>query len=439
MDAQLPGPYLYTFIAMTGLVALLVGVLTFALWRFGAAARESRRPAREGHSEQAFVTGALQDAVTRLRAQERALQQRAEASERLSDTIVRGITSGLLLVDAATSAVRIVNPAGRRLLRLGAEDDSQPPLRTLLAGAAPLALVIEECLRHQSVIVRRLVTVRLEEGEAGHAVERHLGVTVSPLHNPDGSLQAAICLFTDLTTVLALEEQVKLKDSLARLGELTAGLAHEFRNGLSTIHGYARLLDPERLESPHDGYVRALREETEALGQVVTNFLNFAKPTKLALATVDLDHLVSKVTDDFHREAEVRGGSVRKRGRFAQVEGDEVLLRQALSNLCRNALEACEGAGLTPQVVVEGEAEGDGGMAVVRVRDNGPGLSAGVSEQVFKPFFTTKATGTGLGLALAQKIAVTHNGLVAASNRPEGGAAFELRLPARAWSPASVN
>ncbi len=106
----------------------------------------------------------------------------------------------------------------------------------------------------------------------------HVGVTVSPLVNDDGTSGGVICLFTDLTAVVDLEEQLRLKDTLARLGELTAGLAHEFRNGLATIHGYARLLNPSTLPQPDARYVEGLRAETEALGQVVTNFLNFARP-----------------------------------------------------------------------------------------------------------------------------------------------------------------
>ncbi len=429
MDAQLPGPYLYTFIAMTGLVAVLVGILLVALWRFSAAAREARRATREDRqSEQTFVTGAVQDALTRLRTQERALQARAEASERLSDTIVAGITSGLVLVDVE-ARVRIVNPAARRLLALGPTEGS-PLLRILLARAQPLVEVVEEGLRTQSAIVRRVVTVPVPAEASGRTLsDRHFGVTVSPLHNADGSLRGVICLFTDLTKVVALEEQVRLKESLARLGELTAGLAHELRNSLATVHGYARLLDPETLGPPHDGYVRAMREETEALGEIVTNFLNFAKPARLVLANVELQHLVSKVVDEMRHDAAALGGTLVQSGRFGAVEGDELLLRQAISNLCRNALEACAASGITPDIVVEGEAELENGHAVVRVRDNGPGFRPHPADRLFQPFFTTKASGTGLGLALVQKIAVTHNGQASAVNQAEGGASFELRLP----------
>ena len=97
--------------------------------------------------------------------------------------------------------------------------------------------VIDECLKRGEPIVRRAVTL----ADVGRGV--HLGVTVSPLFGAEGQLDGAICLFTDLTAVKDLEDQLLLKDSLATVGELTAGIAHEFRNGLATIHGYSKLFD----------------------------------------------------------------------------------------------------------------------------------------------------------------------------------------------------
>ncbi len=117
------------------------------------------------------------------------------------------------------------------------------------------------------------------------------------------------------------------------------------------------------------------------------------------------------------------------RGEFGSVEGDEVLLRQAFSNLCRNALEACAPSGAPPQIVLEGARDHRHGSLRIAVIDNGPGIDAALSEALFRPFFTTKAHGTGLGLALVQKIIVTHNGRVAVDNAHGGGARFVVTLP----------
>jgi two-component system sensor histidine kinase HydH len=229
--------------------------------------------------------------------------------------------------------------------------------------------------------------------------------------------------------VMELEEQLRLKDSLARLGEMTAGIAHEFRNGLATIHGYSRLLDLDKLEPTYRPYVQGIRDETEALGQVVTNFLSFARPTELALAPVDMSTLVDRAADEVRADVRARGGEVIVRGRFASVDGDEVLLRQALSNLCRNAVEACEQASVTPKIVIEGQRDATHGTLRISVSDNGPGVPDTVAPRIFRPFFTTKAQGTGLGLALVQKIIVTHNGRVSVAQEDGGGARFVVTLP----------
>ena len=175
----------------------------------------------------------------------------------------------------------------------------------------------------------------------------------SPRLAPDGA-GGIICLFSDLTAVVQLEEQLRLKETLARLGELTAGIAHEFRNGLATIHGYGKLLDPAALPPQFQPYVEGIRQETEALGEVVTNFLNFARPTQLSLATHDLRSIVERAADDLRSEARQLDGDIIVSGEFGQVDADDVLLRQAFSNLLRNAVEACQGGSVTPYIRVEG-------------------------------------------------------------------------------------
>ncbi|HSC29999.1 MAG TPA: ATP-binding protein [Vicinamibacterales bacterium] len=414
----------YIFLGLTAIVAALAAVLAFAVMKFFAAARAAARAARAEGAETAFMAAALEEAVQRLRAEEQATKARAEASERLSSEIIASMTAGLLVV-GADGAVRTLNPAARSLLGLpGAEQHAH--FRDVLQGAAALAAVVEECLDTGRAIVRRTVQMTGRDGTASH-----LGVTVSPIGDGTGALHGAICLFTDLSNVMELEEQLRLKDSLARLGELTAGIAHEFRNGLATIHGYARLLDLERLPDDFRPYVTGIRQETEALGQVVTNFLNFARPTELSLTPVDVRAVVTRAAEEIRGEARSRGGDVRVEGDFGLVEGDEVLLRQAFSNLCRNALEACVEAHVPPMVIVEGAVDRAQKLLRVTVLDNGPGINEASASRLFRPFFTTRSRGTGLGLALVQKIVVTHNGRVAAANNQGGGARLAVTLPLR--------
>lgn len=411
----------YALIGLTAIIGTLSAMLAFAVLRFVAAARDTRRQSTAHAGQNEFLAAALQDAVARLKSQERATAARADASERLSGEIISSLTAGLLVV-GLHGEVRIINPAGRRLLAVP-DEDLPNDYRTLIAEPA-LYHVIDECLASGIAIVRR--TIHLPQERRG--VSR-FGVTVSPVFDGAGQLHGAVCLFTDLTAVQQLEEQLRLKESLATVGELTAGIAHEFRNGLATIHGYGKLLDLNALPEAYRPYVEGIRAETESLGQIVTNFLNFARPAQLVLGDVDIRTICDRAADELRAEARGLGGDIAVRGRFGRLQGDEVLLRQAFSNLLRNAIEACAAESIAPVVVIESEVDTTRGTSRITVDDNGPGIHPSARERVFQPFFTSKGSGTGLGLALVQKIIVFHNGRVTVGESPQGGASLQISLP----------
>lgn len=410
----------YLLLGFTALVGFLAGLLGFAVLRVLSGSRDSARRMREATADTTILSAALEEAVGKLRQQERSTLARAEASERLNAQIVEGLTSGLL-VAGADGKVRMLNPAGHRILGI-AERPMPAEIGDLLAPVPALGALVRDAATGRRSISRRHVATGDTSGGPSH-----LGVTLSPWSGGPGE-GGVICLFTDLSRVVALEEQLRLKDALARLGELTAGLAHEFRNGLATIHGYARLLDPAALPAPHGAYAEGIRTETQALGDVVTKFLEFARPERVTLQPLALELVVRRAAQDVDAD----GSFVQVAGAFGQVEGDDVLLRQAFSNLIRNAVEACQRAGRTPAVEVRGAVHATDGVVEVTVADNGPGLPDGDSDRLFQPFYTTRSDGTGLGLALVLKFVVTHNGQVRAANRPGGGAVFTVLLPLRA-------
>jgi len=401
-------------IAMLGILLVIAIVFVVVMVRAIRVASGRSNARRESGGETAMLSMALQDALTKLKHQERAMAARAEASERLADQIVEGLTSGLVVVDR-TGTVQAVNPAAQRILEIDGLRAGRP-FREALNPATALSDLIAEALQVGSPIVRRTITL-------GGVKPRHLGVTVSPIAATDGGLQAAVCLFTDITAVVELEEQLRLKEALARLGELTAGLAHEFRNGLATIHGYGRLLDPATLPDQARTCVEGIRAETTSLGEVVTNFLRFARPEQMTMAPVELRSVLMSAIKDVPGASE----AVQLEGNFATVNGDEVLLRRAFSNLVRNSLEACEETGMPARIFVRSDITDDDTQLLFE--DNGPGFKPEYFSKMFQPFATTKANGTGLGLAIVQKVIVSHNGLITAANRPEGGAQFRLRFP----------
>jgi len=426
----------YAFLGLTAIIAGLAAVLVFAVLRFAAGARDARRSLTERESP--LLAAALQEAVAKLKAQEKAMTARAAASEQLSGDIVESLTAGLLVVDRS-GRVEIFNGAGRAMVAVKG-DPIGSDYHTVLAAFPPLVQLIEEGQATARPILRRSVQV---EGNG----PIHLGVTVSPLgkllpyldeedevatietvERGTDEAPGVICLFSDLTAVVELEEQLRLKETLARLGELTAGLAHEFRNGLATIHGYSRLIEVDAMPPKYQPYVEGIRQEAEALGKVVTNFLSFARPENIALSRVDLGVIARRAADDLRNELPA-GTSLNVNGTFTEVLGDEVLLRQVFGNLVRNAADACEGAGVTPDIRIHGWADAPHHSCRVSVEDNGPGIPQAARERIFQPFFTTRSQGTGLGLAIVQKIVVLHNGRVTVADARGGGASIQISIP----------
>jgi signal transduction histidine kinase len=144
---------------------------------------------------------------------------------------------------------------------------------------------------------------------------------------------------------------------------------------------------------------------------------------------VDVRSIVERAADDFRGEVEGRQGRISVRGEFLPIQGDEVLLRQAFSNLCRNAVEACLEAKITPIITIEAAPDHSQRVQRLSFIDNGPGVDPDLAGRVFQPFVTTRARGTGLGLALVQKIVVIHNGRVTMQPEPGGGSRFIVTLP----------
>jgi signal transduction histidine kinase len=244
-------------------------------------------------------------------------------------------------------------------------------------------------------------------------------------------VSGALCLKSDLTELTALQKQIRWKENLAALGEMSAGIAHEFKNALATISGYAQMIHSEaNLDEIHDSADRIL-DQTRALTHVVTEFLRFAKPLEICYETVSMQTLLERVAEDVRDT--FPGCTVECEGEFLDLPGDEALLRQAFLNLARNAAEAMRNAGNGTKVAISGTMEELGGRKWQRIAiaDNGPGIPDTDLPKIFLPFYTTKSDGTGLGLAIVQKVALQHGGTIEARNRPEGGAEFLLWLPLR--------
>ncbi|HEV7683687.1 MAG TPA: ATP-binding protein [Pyrinomonadaceae bacterium] len=438
------GPLLLTtFVAI--LLGTLVCILFFLRWVFrpyrqlvGEAEKatvESKAPKSRDEGE--FVLETFQSVVAQLQEQRKALEQlskqaskRADSAERFSERIVASVPSALIAFDGAGQSM-VINSPGRALLGTEGEGLGQP-VKVLLRHIPQLAEMVEDCLQ-SGMLYRR------EEIETDETMPRRLGATVAPIElTSDRGPRGALCLLTDITEVTQLREQVALKKNLESLGEMSAGLAHEFKNAIATLHGYVQLLQSSNLDDEASGTAASLLKEVRNLSDMVTSFLNFARPQPLELDEVNLDELISDCAAELaplfqqlQVELLLNGGQEAARAAIV-IRADERMLRQALLNLIRNAAEAIPAVRTDRRVEISQSAsrgESGKGWAVVEIRDTGEGIPTADLQRIFIPFFTTKATGHGVGLALAHRVITQHGGTLTAANGKDGGAVFSLRLP----------
>ncbi|HWX38194.1 MAG TPA: ATP-binding protein [Candidatus Sulfotelmatobacter sp.] len=433
--------------------ALLVGILVAALVAVMVARRylksganSADRSAGESPSSDnpaAFMTASMHAVIKKLKEQEKELEalhraerERAQQSERMSEAVTRNMPAGLLLVNSA-GLITSANPAAEAAL--GVKSLGYRRYSEVLGEGSRLTDLVAECMKHGRTFRRE----EIEYLTPAHEL-RHLGVTISPIQNNANEITGAICLLSDLSELAALQKQIQMKENLAALGELSAGIAHEFKNALATISGYAQMIRSEARPGTdlHDHGELILRQ-TRSLTHVVTEFLKFARPLDLANEQVALRPLIERLTEEIGES--IPGVQFSITGEFGEVSGDDALLRQAILNLARNAAEAATEHSDSGCVTIQGEmdAPGQAHGQRISISDNGPGIPSEALTKIFVPFFTTKANGTGLGLAVVQKIIVQHGGTIEARNQPLGGAEFIVwlpfvREPARAIDSAAV-
>jgi signal transduction histidine kinase len=223
---------------------------------------------------------------------------------------------------------------------------------------------------------------------------------------------------------LRLQERLEASAPMARAGELTAGMAHEVRNGLGTILGYARLIERGAAAAEAQAAATTIREECEALETVVRRFVDFVKDETLRIEGFDLRRLLSRVAA---RESRAPGAVVvLEPGPDVRLDGDEEMLERAFENLVRNGREATGPAG---HVSISAQATPT--HARVTVADDGPGLSP-EARGLLRPFLTTKPGGLGLGLPIVYKIVGLHRGEILMGDRASRGLAVTVVLPLEA-------
>jgi two-component system nitrogen regulation sensor histidine kinase GlnL len=383
--------------------------------------------------EAQFVLETFQSIVAQLQAQQRELEKlsaqasaRAASAEKFSERIVASVPSGLVAFDARCHATLLNAPARMLLETDGAPEGTH--VRELLRTAPGLAELVERCVRTGELYRREEILTTAPDGRT-----RRLGATIAPIDPAPGEgASGALCLLTDITEVIELREQVALKNNLESLGEMAAGLSHEFKNALATLHGYAQLLQTLSHDERGQTAAAALLQEVRSLTGMVTAFLNFARPQPLELTEVSLSEIIADCTAELRPLFTALRVRLDCSGDFPNILADERMLRQALLNILRNAAESISEESTARRVTARGAIEREPDhrrLVAIEIEDTGRGIAPANLQRIFIPFFTTKSKGHGVGLALAHRVITEHNGTLVAKNAKDGGAVFTVRLP----------
>ncbi|MGB8334066.1 MAG: ATP-binding protein, partial [Desulfobacterales bacterium] len=236
-----------------------------------------------------------------------------------------------------------------------------------------------------------------------------LALSVSPIPDEKKQCAGAVIILRDLTEIKRLQEKVQRSERLAAIGELAAGVAHEVRNPLSSIRGFAQFLGHVLEDKPDEReYAEIMVKEVDRINNVVTNLLSFARPVKPDLVPTDLpkllDHTVRLVEEDARlRKVNIRLSTSNGLKKI-YVDGNQIT--QVMLNLILNALQAVDAGG---NIKVEARMD-DSDLLKLSVEDDGPGIPPGNANKIFDPFYTTREKGTGLGLAIVHMIVENHGG-----------------------------
>lgn len=344
--------------------------------------------------------------------------------------MLASIEDGVIVLDRA-GCVTDLNPAAEQLTGTSAPHSAGADVGTLFRASTWVAEMARETLAGGIAHRRGEGTLSAR----GHEVP--VSAACAPIVDGEGRARGAVLVLHDLTLQHTLDVTTRRADRLAALGTVASGLAHEIRNPLGGIKGAAQLLrgavdDPELKRC-----TEIIIHEVDRLDGLVEQMRELATPPRLRLEAVNIHRVLNDVLA-LQRQSPA-WGAVAVRTAFdpslPAVHGDPAQLTQVFLNLVKNALEALGGAG-TLGLSTRLEAafhirrgSGRGRFLSVLVEDSGPGIPAEHQAQLFSPFFSTKAQGTGLGLALCHRIVTEHGGTIAHEPRPTGGAGFRVTLP----------
>jgi two-component system sensor histidine kinase PilS (NtrC family) len=374
-----------------------------------------------------LLSGVLAD---QLRHADESLREKEQGLTRLQvfhENIVRSISSGVFTTDEA-DRITSFNPAAHEVTGYAFSEVQGRSWREVFNW--------HPCESSEVKELTSLAPARFEvECQRADGTRLVLGMTLSPLHE-QGTQRGLVGVFKDLTQIRYLEEEMRRREWLANLGEMSAGMAHEIRNPLGALAGAMQMLrqDVGSDETSQHLMDIAIRE-AKRLDNIITEFLQYARPPALNLSEHDLNKVLADTLDLIHHEARSRKAitilpRVAPGKLTAQVDQDQ--LKQVFWNLATNAFDAMSGGGTLTIATGRRRVEVGGrrtDVIEIAFQDKGEGIPKQNFDKIFLPFFTTKKEGSGLGLAQVHRIVDLHGGWIKVESEVGSGARFVVCLP----------
>ena len=375
----------------------------------------------------AFLSGSLAERARRGEAQlEQATEEIADL-QAFNQYVFDNLVSGLATADANNRLLTFNRSA---MLITGREGPL--PIGEVASDTLQLPPAFAATLSQDLARVRSKRTDYMFKTPAGASIE--LGLSVAALPLPDGS-RGYLYTFQDVTDIKRYEQQARLQQRLAAVGEMAAGIAHEIRNPLASMSGSMQMLKQELpLSADQAQLMDIVLKESERLNQTIKSFLAYARPQRYSLQKLDLRPIVEETAILLRNSTEVGEQheiEANKSERAVMVEADEGQIRQILWNLATNGLRAMPDGG-TLRLSALHEESGNGRQAILLVEDEGIGISPEDVDSIFQPFRGSFGKGTGLGLAIVHRIVTDYGGQIDVRPRDTGGTVFRVSFPERA-------
>ena len=338
----------------------------------------------------------------------------------LSDNIVDNMPIGLIVLDTE-SRIASFNYTAETLLHISGENIIGKSVEEKLPDQ--IIKLVNELRQNKRNIVKEL---ELNLGEHGKI---YLDINFSVLEDNSGTLMGYIILFRDLSEVQELKKEVERSTRLASIGRLAAGVAHEIRNPLSSIKGFATYFGERYKDIPEDkNTAQIMVSEVERLNRVVSQLLEFARPVNINKKTLDIKTIINHSAKMIERNAAKKDIEIRVDipSGIPHVSIDSDRMNQVFLNLFLNSIEALDSGG---KLSISVDYDTANELIKIKVSDTGKGIAPKDLGNVFDPYFTTKQSGTGLGLAIVHRIIESHNGEIKVESEQGKGTDVTITLP----------